>query len=514
MKKRNDDPAGEGHRSNEQNMIEGSVVSQQKDSMKTENEFERHSQMSNGDGNVTLEKSGLQSDRSAGKENIADVIERFMVSRESYIHALETTIQALNKKIGIHQEAENTIRQSLDELLAMQRLANTISTATDPASILNLLIDLTKQVIPVEESMIFEVGTESSDVKPFLESCTHYMLESCQRLLEEGILDWVISEKKTTVVPDLNALVGEAGEKNFVVVPLILSNEVIGVYVIRMGKVRKALTDHELMLLGILANQAAVAIENLSNLNKLRQVAEELKKSQAQMVQASKLASLGELAGGVAHEINNPLQILLGHLTLLAQGKDIEQRVEIIKSQVQRISQITRQLVNFSRSVPEELEYELINVNWAINEIVALVDYQFKSRGIVFDLHFSDDLPPLEFNKNYLQQAFLNLLLNAKDAMGEGGKMMISTEFKENKIFIKFSDTGSGIKKEHLERIFEPFFTTKETGKGTGLGLSITRGIIRKCGGDIKVDSIEGHGTTFTVILPTKRSTSRNGGGR
>lgn len=445
-------------------------------------------------------------DEQAAGQNAAAVIERFMETRESYIRALETTIQALKDKINFHQKTEKDIKQSIDELIAMQRLANAVSIATDSVSVFGSLLELTRQVIPVEESMIFEVANLKSQAKPFLPICTDYMMKGCQHLLEEGILDWVIEQKKTTVVPDLNASVGEAGERNFAVVPLMLRNETLGVYIIRTEKVRRTFSDHELMILGILANQAAVAIENLRNIERLQKATDELKRSQEQMLQTAKLASLGELAGGVAHEINNPLQILLGHLSLLSQGKDIEQRLEVVRNQVQRIAQITRRLVSFSRSVPEELEHELVNVNWAITEMVAFVDYQFKNRGIEFDLRFSEDVPPLDFNKNYLQQGFLNLLINAKDAMPNGGKMLISTEYRDDKILICFSDTGMGIKKEDITRIFEPFFTTKGPGKGTGLGLSITRGIIRKFGGEIKVDSVEGRGATFTIFLPAKRS--------
>jgi signal transduction histidine kinase len=446
--------------------------------------------------------------------NAAEVIERFMETRESYVHALETTIQVLKNKIDFHENAETTIKRSLDELIAVQRLGKTISAASDSVSVFDSLLDLTRQVIPVEESMIFEAGNSRSRVSPFLPICTEYMVKGCQRLLEEGILDWVIEQKRTTVVPDFNTSVGEMGERNFVVVPLVLRSEAIGVYVIRTEKVRRTFSDHELTLLGVLANEAAVAIENLKNVERLRNAAEELKKSQSQMVHAAKLASLGELAGGIAHEINNPLQILLGHVSLLSQGKDAEHRIEIIRNQVQRIAQITRQLVSFSRSVPDELDHEPLNVNWAINEIIELVDYQFKNRGIEFDLRFSDELPPLNSNKNYLQQGFLNLLLNAKDAMANGGKMLISTEYSGGKISIRFSDTGVGIKKENLAKIFQPFFTTKEPGKGTGLGLSITRGIVSKLGGEIKVDSVEGRGTTFTISVPVRKSLeSANGNG-
>ena len=148
------------------------------------------------------------------------------------------------------------------------------------------------------------------------------------------------------------------------------------------------------------------------------------------------------------------------------------------------------------------------------NIIITLVDYEFRNRGIEFDVRFSDEIPPLESNKNYLQQAFLNILLNAKDAMPDGGKMIVATEFQEDKIIVRFSDSGVGIKSEDLKKIFEPFFTTKEPGKGTGLGLPITRGIVRKFGGEIKVDSVEGRGTTFSLVLPAKKKIAVLHGGR
>ncbi len=452
----------------------------------------------------TAKAEALKKDSRHSAANVDAAIERFMESRESYIHALETTVAALKRELDLHERSQSDIKHSLDELIAMQRLGNAISTATGAVAVFASLQDLTRQVVPVEESMIFETEASKAHAEPFVQECSDRLLKGTQHLLEEGILDWVIEQKKTTVVPDLDASVGDLGERNYVVVPLVLRNESIGVYVIRTEKIRRSFSDHELMLLGILANEAAVAIENLRNIERLQKANEELKQSQAQMLQTAKLASLGELAGGIANEINNPLQILLGHVALLSQGRDVQQRVAIIRDQVQRIAQITHQLVSFSRSVPQELEHEMVNVNWAVNEMIALVDYQFKNRAIEFNLRFSDSIPPLESNKNYLQQAFLNILINAKDAMPNGGVMTITTECRGDRVFLEFADTGSGIKKEVIQKIFEPFFTTKEPGKGTGLGLPITRGIIRKFGGDITVQSQEGQGTKFTIILPMR----------
>lgn len=438
-----------------------------------------------------------------GNQDTAAPIEGLTETDEGYVHALEMTVQMLRAKMELHERAVAGIKESLDYMVEMQRLASTISATTDRVSVLDSLLELTRKVIPVEEITLFEVGKPRSQARPFLPGCSDYMLTASQRMLEEGILDWVIEQKLTTVVPDLNT---SAGRGSFVVVPLLLREEALGVYIIRTVRVRGTLSDYELTLLGVLANQAAVAVENLRNMDHTLKAAGESKMSEAQMLRAAKLASLGELAGGIAHEINNPLQILLGHLALLRQGKDTEHRIEIVRTQVQRIAHITRQLASFSSNVPEVVENEPINVNWVVNEVVELVDYQFRNRGIEVDMRLSEELPPLDSKKNYLQQAFLNLLINAKDAMPKGGKLVVSTEHVGGNIYIRFTDSGIGIKEENLTKIFDPFFTTKEAGKGTGLGLPVARGLVTKFGGELKVDSVEGRGTTLTMILPVKRS--------
>ncbi len=422
---------------------------------------------------------------------------------ENYVRALETTVRMLKAKMELHERAVAGIKQSLDDMVEMQRLASAISTTTDRVAVLDSLLELTRKVIPVDEVMLFEVRKPRSQARPFIPTCSDYMLTASRRLLEEGILDWVIDQKLTTVVPDPNT---SAVRGNFVVVPLVLRGEAFGVYIIRTVKVRGTLSDYELTMLGVLANQAAVAVENLRNMDHMLKAAGGSKMSEAQMLQAAKLASLGELVGGIAHEINNPLQILLGHLALLRQGKDTEHRIEVVRTQVQRIAHITRQLASFSSNVLEVVENEPMNVNWALNEVIELVEYQFKSRGIEVEMRMSEELPPLDSNKNYLQQAFLNLLINAKEAMPKGGKLVVSTEYIDGKIYIRFTDSGAGIKKENLTKIFDPFFTTKEAGKGTGLGLPVARGIVAKFGGELKVESVEGHGTTLTLVLPVKRS--------
>ncbi|CUU06756.1 Histidine kinase-, DNA gyrase B-, and HSP90-like ATPase [Candidatus Kryptobacter tengchongensis] len=182
-------------------------------------------------------------------------------------------------------------------------------------------------------------------------------------------------------------------------------------------------------------------------------------------------------------------------------GRDLPKRIEIVKEQVEKIAQITRRLLNFSRKVPEDFKFEPVNVNFAIQEIITLVSYQFKYNDIELVLKLDPSLPTIYGNKVYLQQVFLNLMINAKDAMPEGGKLIIETLSENENVVIKFTDTGVGIPPELREKIFEAFFTTKGS-KGTGLGLSISRWIVKKHSGEIKVESEVGKGSTFSIILP------------
>jgi signal transduction histidine kinase len=226
---------------------------------------------------------------------------------------------------------------------------------------------------------------------------------------------------------------------------------------------------------------------------------------QDQIIHTSKLATLGELVGGIAHEINNPLQILLGHVQLLQFGKDIERRTEIIKEQINRIVQITKRLVDLSRSVPENGVMEPVSLSTAIEQIVPLLAYQFRSNDIDLELKFDPTIPAVNGNMVALQQVFLNLFLNARDAIGKNGKITAETFADNEKIYVRITDTGCGIPEENLEHIFEPFFTTKGFGKGAGFGLAVSSEIMRKHNGEITVQSEVGIGSTVSVVFPIRK---------
>lgn len=442
-------------------------------------------------------------------DTMAPQFESFMESREQYIKALEETIALLKRTNLQYSENNRAIRNTISELMAMQQLSNSISTAREPETIVSTLIHLTRQVLPVVESNVFLFSGEKGRLMPLSKKGSQEFLAEAQKHVEAGIVDWVISEQRTVVFPDLESMGAEGTKSIIIIVPLIMRNQAIGMYMIRSPKSHEDIANHDIQLLTVLANQAAVAVENWQNYERLAALHKELKASQAQTMHATKLAAIGELAASIVHEIKNPIQVMVMHMEMVQRGKPLPNWVEMISLQVKHLSEITRRLMNFSRNVSEESPMEEININRPIEETVAMIQHEYEINQIEIVLNLKPDLPPVLGNVGALQQVFLNLLINARDAMPHGGTITISTESTGYYIVVKFSDTGIGIAPEHLDKIFMPFFTTKGEGKGTGLGLSICRKIINEHKGEIKVESVVGKGTTFSVFLPMRRRLPR-----
>lgn len=227
-----------------------------------------------------------------------------------------------------------------------------------------------------------------------------------------------------------------------------------------------------------------------------------------QLIHTQKMESIGTLAAGIAHEVGNPLASISA-LVQVAQrsSKDpfVNEKLSLVKSQITRISKIIRDLVDFSR--PSNYELELTDINKVILEAVEITRVGTKAKDITFETNLSDSIPMLPLIADQIQQVFLNILLNAVDAISEkkekkNEKISVSTKADSDWLTITFVDSGPGIKEENLNKIFEPFFTTKKEGKGTGLGLWVSYGIVKSFQGDIKVTSKLNEGTTFIIKLP------------
>jgi hypothetical protein len=225
------------------------------------------------------------------------------------------------------------------------------------------------------------------------------------------------------------------------------------------------------------------------------------------LVQADKLSSIGLLAAGVAHEVNTPLAVISTYAQMLAkQISGDEQKFKLldkIAKQTFRASEIVNSLLSFSRTSPTE--FVEVDLNKVIRETLTLIEHQLEKASIEVKLTLETGLPGVKANSGKLQQVFLNLFLNARDAMESGGTLAIRTWNEDGFARIEVADSGQGISPEHLERIYDPFFTTKGSRKGTGLGLSVTYGIVREHGGAIRVESRPGAGARFHVELPLAR---------
>ncbi len=290
------------------------------------------------------------------------------------------------------------------------------------------------------------------------------------------------------------------GVRNLMLVWIRQKGKVTGA--IRVANKRSGdFTEEDARLLAILANNVTVALENARLYSDLRGQMQEIRDAQEQLVQAAKLVAIGEVASNVAHEINNPLTTVLGYAQLIREEPDIEgisRDIDVIEKETLRAREIVRQLLEFSRK--RSLNIAELDVNELLGDITDLTNIHTKDGNVKIIRDFGD-VPTIRGDENQLKQVFINIVNNAIYAMQNEGKLTICTSSNGGNVLVKISDTGEGIPRELLSRIFEPFFSTKEE-KGTGIGLSVSYRVIQSHNGRIEVQSEEGKGTAFTVVLP------------
>ncbi len=244
----------------------------------------------------------------------------------------------------------------------------------------------------------------------------------------------------------------------------------------------------------------------------------EQKNLQQHLIQAQKMESIGLLAAGIAHEVGNPLTSISSLVQVIQRTTHddfTQEKLELIKSQISRISRIIRDLVDFSRR--SSYEVQMTDINKGIREAVEIVRVGRKSKEIAFQVELSEKVPLLALVPDQIEQVFINILINAVDAIHEAlhgpnfkeqrrGEITVRSSLAEESVVITISDNGTGIPESALPKIFEPFYTTKSVGEGTGLGLWVSYGIIKSFNGMITVSSVDGEGTTFTITFPLRSS--------
>jgi len=287
-----------------------------------------------------------------------------------------------------------------------------------------------------------------------------------------------------------------------VIVPLIYQTRLAGLFLLSDKVSRREFSPDEMEFLSALGNQISVAIENARLYEAEKAANEQLWEAQRQLVQSERMAALGEMSAKIAHEVNNPLGIIKNYLLLLsragADNAQVTEYAQIVSQEIDRIADIVRELREFQR--PFRSEMQPVDVREVLETTLALLDRQFQASHIEVIRDFVGGQQIVKGSADSLKQVFLNLLINARAAMEDGGRLTVRMVRETSELHISFLDTGGGISEEIIPMIFEPFFTTKGE-SGSGLGLSICQGIIKSLKGSITFRNV-GAGGCFEIVFP------------
>lgn len=344
------------------------------------------------------------------------------------------------------------------------------------------------------------------------------MLSGCPQL-NIVIREQRIAELRSTdanLTPDEAALFDEVGPSTQLILPLVFKSKTVGLVQLYDINPARQFTTREMGLAHTLANQAAIALENAHLVRDLQNSLADLKDAQSRLVHAARLSALGELSTVVAHQVNNPLTTIIGDAEMLVQdlpgeGPENESAQAILRAG-KRAKQVVERLLTMAHMEDEPRTQDL---NHTINETIQLVGQQITREHITLEVELGDNLPPVKAVPGQLEDVWMNLLINARDAVTqlgkEDGKVRIASCAVEDGtlIEVRVTDNGCGILPEKITQIFDPFFTTKPRGKGTGLGLYICRQIVTEHEGSIRLESTPGKGTTVIVTLPTDQAPQR-----
>jgi len=290
------------------------------------------------------------------------------------------------------------------------------------------------------------------------------------------------------------------------VCPMLLKEQLRGILIVSRRLSGSSFSENDKEFLSILINHFTVAVDNARLYESEKAAHLRLREAQSQLLHSEKLAAMGRLSATIAHEVNNPLGIIKNYLHLMRSGgqsrpSDTE-NLKIVSEEVDRIADIVRRLLDFHRpAVPGVQDLDLWQV---IDDCLKLMRQSHHSRHVEVILPRTRELAPVRANGEELKQVFLNLFMNALDAMAEGGQLTVNVLRRRTSLLAQVADTGSGVSPEHMPRLFEPFFTTKQEGQGTGLGLYVCYGIIKRYGGRLSVRNRPEGGTLFNVRLPLR----------
>ena len=411
------------------------------------------------------------------------------------------------------RRGERALRRRNEELAAIIEINRVVTSSLDLDEILKATIQGIQGILQVEIGALVLVD-EQTDKLIFRTAFSPAQGWVSGRTIEvgEGIVGHVVQSGRPRLVnsverdPHFSAAVDEElglVSRTILCVPLVVRNRVIGAIQV-INKLDGLFTEHDMELLQAMAASVAVAVDNAGLYNELSEFAEELERSQMQLVQAERMAAIGRLAASIAHEINNPLQSIHNSLYLsLFEGLSQDKRMEYVgvaQTEVQRLIEIVQRMLDFYR--PSRGGAAPTAIDSVVQNALALAQKRLDEGHIGVHLNSATALPEISVVPDQIVQVFLNIIINAIEAMPSGGDLWVEISLTDRGqwLQVRFRDTGPGMSAEQIANLFEPFHTSKPN--GTGLGLAISYGIIERHGGRIDVLSQTGLGAIFTVKLP------------
>jgi len=415
----------------------------------------------------------------------------------------------------------------LKALTGVYESSKAIFSSSKKEPLLSLIVELSSKVLRADEVYIFLMGQDGklemgAASIPIDRPQGQLILELGKRRLKKALFQG--KEPKLISTFSKNDLPfsdppNSMDIKSMITYPLVIKGEVIGLLMANRTVKTDPFNISEFRNATIFSSQAAQAIYSAKihqelevKVHELKNSNQCLKKMQDQLIKTEKLAAVGLLAAGVAHELNNPLTGILGFSQMILEDGGFKEEnredLEGIIREAKRCRQIIQNLLKFSRKVePTKQPIDIVSL---LDATLDMVQYDFSSSANEIVKQFSLPLSPVLGDPSQLQQVFINIFTNAKHAMAgkRSGRLVIQGFEQDKKIVLRFKDNGCGIPRDTINKIFDPFFTSKPAGKGTGLGLSLSYGIIQEHGGSISVESQTGRGTTFIINLPTFNSVS------
>jgi signal transduction histidine kinase len=338
---------------------------------------------------------------------------------------------------------------------------------------------------------------------PFRALKSHALENEARELLGGGIIDWVIAEKKTVVIPDPETVSPSRAKRNFVIIPLYVRNQAKGIYLVYTEKPRQEFPERDIRLLTVLARQAAAGVERWHNDIVPGGAESSSPPTLTGMIQGARLAMIEEVSACVAREIAEPLDAIDRKLSAARSGRVTEKNAWSISREVGKIREASDRMVKIARDVHADPMLGQISLNQAIDDIVAAVGAEFNTAGIEIETYCPAVPPVVTGHEHHLQQLLLSLLMSALDAMPKGGTITIATEAGSPSVVLCFTAAGAEVKGTIGVKEFRPFFTAGK--KEADLGLLLSRRFLFLLGGTINVEREAGNSTKMTIILPTVR---------